>query len=463
MPPLYSYMWVQNGKRVDSSMFSDSIFRVKSKKYFGASLGVQDFRQLKVSMVREFIPPSLHIDRGDTIADLSSDHSKTMARSRYGLVEQDLPLLTEDAIWEYRSYNQEWFNFCGIGSQPPQQPLRIRRQTQLIPYSPTPNPPLEPAAVTDSLRSLIDKTVAGALEMALEKVLPRAIRRLEREICEDFLPAVVESAINTVMATRNPLTSSDGNQEPSTSPDVISISSEVDSISVTSQDNSDDDEGSYDSIYEESDGSDDEVTRDSVKMVTRSRSGCGGRNRRTSGPEERVVEQSQLSKDIGIVSSIIEEFERDLAADSSLPTTPWIRRDVGLDSSLPPTPSPLRESLHARAREGMRRVLNDPNAMEKSPEQLELVSTAIEGKMDGAFVIGTGGGKSMAWDAPALVNYGSAFVVMVPYAPLLEQHLQTSLQRNIVAAKYTVSSNPPDGFQILFIQPETGKTVIFKQ
>ena len=75
----------------------------------------------------------------------------------------------------------------------------------------------------------------------------------------------------------------------------------------------------------------------------------------------------------------------------------------------------------------------------------------------------TGGGKSLAWDATALMEPGFTLIVMVPYAPLLDQHLKTSLARGIVVAKYTVGTQPPHNFQILFIQPETGRTTTFKQ
>ena len=94
---------------------------------------------------------------------------------------------------------------------------------------------------------------------------------------------------------------------------------------------------------------------------------------------------------------------------------------------------------------------------------MELLITAIANGVDTIVVIGTGGGKSLAWDATALMEPGFASIVMVPYAPLLDQHLKTSLARGIVAAKYTVGTQPPHNFQILFIQPETGKTTIFKQ
>jgi superfamily II DNA helicase RecQ len=137
-------------------------------------------------------------------------------------------------------------------------------------------------------------------------------------------------------------------------------------------------------------------------------------------------------------------------------------REIEDESSLPPTPSPLLSSLEARAREAIRRAIG-PDAVPKSPEQLELLVTAIENKRDGIFVIPTGGGKSLAWDGTATVEDGCASVVMVPYAPLLDQHLQASLRRGIVAHKYTVSSPPPDDYQILYIQPETGNTTNFKE
>ena len=124
-------MWVQNGKRIDSGHFSDAILQPLTFKYFGAQLGIRNFRQIKISIIREFIPASLHLGGGDTVADLASDHSQTIARTRYGLTVGDLPQLTEDLIWEHRVYNREWFIFCGIGPRRPQDPLRLLRQASV--------------------------------------------------------------------------------------------------------------------------------------------------------------------------------------------------------------------------------------------------------------------------------------------------------------------------------------------
>jgi superfamily II DNA or RNA helicase len=146
----------------------------------------------------------------------------------------------------------------------------------------------------------------------------------------------------------------------------------------------------------------------------------------------------------------LDAFENTLASDT--------------DPSLPPTPQPTLPILQARAREGIRRALNDPHAKEKSPEQLELLCKALEGQEDVIAIIPTGGGKSLVWDATALVEPGSASVVMVPYKALLDQHLQTSLSRGIIAYKHVAdTTTPPDNFQISYIQPETGRTVKFQQ
>jgi uncharacterized membrane protein YgcG len=504
-------MWVQNGKRIDSSTFSNSIVRTKFALYFGASIGVQDFRQLKMSMVREFIPPSLHLGGGDTISDMSSDHSRTIAHERYGLVAGDLRGLTEDTIWEYQAYNTEWFNFCGIGPQPPQQALRLLRQptfrstAEAVTLSPTPTDAIPDtprfAQAEESLTRIVDKSV----ENSLSKAIPRAFRQMEHVILEELLPALVESTMDAILAKRKRSRSwlADGTDDmdmtshpPSVAhPEVISIGSDNrDVISISSEEFIDD-EASEDADYEETDrvdGSDD--TKDNDQHSDGGRhggggggsgngggggtgsgggggtgSGGGGRgqtsgNRRNppratggnisrSGPShaQQALGHSTIpSSSVSLtVLQSIHEFECEL--------------NSGNDSSLPPTPSPLQESLEARAREGIRRALSDPAAVEKSPEQLQLLTTAIHGKKDGVFVIGTGGGKSLAWDVKALVEPEYATVVTVPYAPLLDQHLKTSLSRGIVAAKYTVSSEPPEDYQILYIQPETGKTTTFRE
>jgi len=66
-------------------------------------------------------------------------------------------------------------------------------------------------------------------------------------------------------------------------------------------------------------------------------------------------------------------------------------------------------------------------------------------------------------DGTALVEPGSASAVMVPYASLLHQNLQNSLDKDVITFKYTVSSKPPPDFQVLYFQPESGKMTPFKR
>jgi hypothetical protein len=510
-------MWVQNGVRVDSTHFSDAILRPKSAFYFGASLGVQDFRQLKTSMVREFIPPSLHIGGGNTTADESLNHSRLVGVTHYGLVDGDLPHLTQDTIWEFRAYDEQWFNFCGIGTQPPQQPLRLQHQP--LPSSlPLPSPSEIATASPTAERhaeEVITRIVDEAVNSAMEKSIARAFRRMEREILDDIVPVLVESALDAAMRKLKKAAEDSSDVDYSTSMqhssgvtsipasgdlemDVITISSE-DVIEISSGDEEEEDLRSVvsnpDSDYEEdadfdTDGDDGDKGKRGGGGGGEGRRGGGGgggwrrggggagggagrgggegsggvagdgngtsgrrrnpprnKGRRAEGQQSRVGTSKEDKRSMILKS--IHAFDHELLADS--------------DSSLPPTPSPLRSSLEERAREGIRRALRDPTAMEKSPEQLELLVIALANEIDAIVVMGTGGGKSLAWDATALVEPGFASIVMVPYAPLLDQHLKTSLARNIVAAKYTVSSQPPANFQILFIQPETGKTTTFKQ
>jgi hypothetical protein len=145
----------------------------------------------------------------------------------------------------------------------------------------------------------------------------------------------------------------------------------------------------------------------------------------------------------------IYEFKRELNSGNNFP--------------LLPTPLPLQKFFEAQAREGICKALDDPAAMEKSPEQLQLLTTAIHEKKNGIFIIGTAEEKSLSWDATALVESGYACVITVLYTPLLDQHFKTSLSRNIVAAKYMLSSKIPEDYQILYVQLEAGKTTKFRK
>ena len=119
------------------------------------------------------------------------------------------------------------------------------------------------------------------------------------------------------------------------------------------------------------------------------------------------------------------------------------------------------EGLTAMARQGIRRALGDEDATEKSPEQLEAIKEVLRAKKDFSLILPTGGGKSLVWQVVAIQRPKWGSIIVAPYILVLEEQVKSSLAKGIVAAQYTAKSVPPEGFQNLFIQPETGGSKAF--
>jgi hypothetical protein len=194
-------MWVQNGVQVDSTHFSDAILKPKTTLYFRPSLGLQDFQQLKASMVREFIPPSLHIGGGNTTADESLNHSRLVGNTHYGLVEGDLPLLMQDSIWEFQAYAQEWFNFCSVGTQNPQQVLHMLHQPVNSAQTLASSPQMRPGSpmAEQYAEGVMMRIINEAVNVTVGKSVARAFRCMEREFLDDIVPALVHSHLDSAM------------------------------------------------------------------------------------------------------------------------------------------------------------------------------------------------------------------------------------------------------------------------
>jgi superfamily II DNA helicase RecQ len=134
--------------------------------------------------------------------------------------------------------------------------------------------------------------------------------------------------------------------------------------------------------------------------------------------------------------------------------------DEDFDDSQPPS---AHMELVALAKEGIRLVLKDREAVPKSPEQLEAIVTGLECREDVSVILPTGGGKSMIWQALAMVEPDGASIIIEPLKLLLEEQLQSSKDKGIVAAKYEAGVAVPEDIQNLFVQLETFPSVSFRQ
>ena len=123
----HEYMYVEMGRRVDSDMFSRHL-RSYLGEYVGADLGVEELRQITVTIMREYIPAQNHYMAVDhNVGDLIQDHSTHMSRGGYGGLEGSIPYLTTDAMFKYDDFCTRWHCITGFGKEPAPAPLRMVR------------------------------------------------------------------------------------------------------------------------------------------------------------------------------------------------------------------------------------------------------------------------------------------------------------------------------------------------
>jgi hypothetical protein len=121
----HEYMYVEMGQRVDADMFSRHL-RAYLDKYIGADLGIEELRQLSVSVMREFIPAKSHyMVMDNNVGDLIQDHSTNTSRGNYGGLEGSMPYLTTDAMFKYDDFCTRWHCITGFGKYPAPPPLRL--------------------------------------------------------------------------------------------------------------------------------------------------------------------------------------------------------------------------------------------------------------------------------------------------------------------------------------------------
>ena len=121
----HEYMYVEMGHRVDEDIFSRHL-RTYLDKYIGADIGVEELRQLSVSIMREYIPAQSHYMVMDqNIGDLIQDHGTGLSRGHYGGLEGCLPYLTTDAMFKYDDFCTKWHCITGFGKHPAPPPLRL--------------------------------------------------------------------------------------------------------------------------------------------------------------------------------------------------------------------------------------------------------------------------------------------------------------------------------------------------
>jgi hypothetical protein len=171
----HEYMYVEMGRRVDPEMFSRHL-RSYLETYIGAGIGVEELRQISVSIMREYIPAQSHYMVMDqNVGDLIQDHGTHMSRGGYGGLEGSMPYLTTDAMFKYDDFCTRWHCITGFGREPCPPPLRLVRSAgytapaNIIVANPVSNGDNPPSgALMDMMQLLLAKVTKLESQLALQ-------------------------------------------------------------------------------------------------------------------------------------------------------------------------------------------------------------------------------------------------------------------------------------------------------
>lgn len=118
-----TYLYVVNGKTIDSAAFS-SILRAYTLEYLLVPLTLVPFRQVVKALLRNVLHYYEELESGDDAVDACFGHSSFVGNSRYGLVYDDLPGLTENVYVDALRLASTYHSWLGLASSPPDsQPL----------------------------------------------------------------------------------------------------------------------------------------------------------------------------------------------------------------------------------------------------------------------------------------------------------------------------------------------------
>lgn len=109
---------------------------------------------------------------------------------------------------------------------------------------------------------------------------------------------------------------------------------------------------------------------------------------------------------------------------------------------------------HNEALQYLRLALQDSTATFKSSQQLELLSRSVARDSNILAILPTGGGKSICYEAPAVVFPKRLSIVFIPFVPLIQDQMRRATERNVKVAKWTSSQPVPPDVQILFVSWE---------
>lgn len=443
------YLCVAHGRRISDQEFRD-YFKQAMREYCQVNAGVHDYRQLMVQVSRTYLGSGHEFDPDNDYDVLAAQrgHSVQTARHHYAPEIDHLPALSSDALLLFGEASTAWWEVTGFRPDwPPMLPLRQR----LKPRSPPPAPAelQEPGASErlggfdrPSLQKFIMDCVAASMA-AHKAATDFELRQLIAEavaagLATDFVtsrsrqPAQPPQAsirqrpprpaTQPAVPDRTPL------EQPPPSPPSLSYVSEKPP-----------------SVVAEHAGS-------PQLLPARSPSALSYLSEKDPSVNAECIAPAPTADSFADFSSIPP------ISDDYFTEFPEIEFTAEGDPFIPPTPLPLDQQLLSALAQC---YPNTPNPSWKSPEQEQAIRIAAERKKHMVCILPCGGGKTLVWTIPAMLDSpGMLNFVIVPFIALLDQHLATTRAMNVSCSRWRPGQPAPTE-KIVYISMESGNSPSF--
>ena len=402
------FMFVQMGQRVTETMLYKQ-FPVMYKRYFGVDFLLTEYRLWAIAVMREYIPPEYHLQNdGDTVGDRMGQHSTNIARGIYSGVEGDLPYLTTDAMWHYDQFCHCWQDICGFGRNPPPAPLKILRRSIHMKNSAV----VTSAVSSNEASATVNPGSDGAIANILQTLANKLTAMEEQMKMQEAKMGVLLHTLRQEMKEDTQQTLAQG----------------------------------LATLYQSHLGVSKSLTKTTSKLDHSVASPLVV-NRNAEPVDKEDSSDSSMAIDY---PSDIEDLYTKEVEDAVSAVEERAERGTQEDS------------IEEKALGTIRKALNNPDASWRSHEQRDTILEALAMSHNVVSVMKTGGGKSMTWIVPVLMQ-ATITVVVVPFNHLLEQHLVNAKRMGCRAMRWTTKSGLIGDNNLIFVALETAAATGFKR
>jgi len=412
-----------------------------------------------ITLGHEFISPNETFPCTDELLAESADHSTEVDASHYAVVHGALPRLSNNVLSQHRWLSEEWSSLLGLGPHLPPEPVRVIRTRTRSTNSLDPN---ELALKVADLVSNALMSKLGAMGITLDLManlaqhqpspvdpVPHLANGDAPPLSFSTLGATIRERSSSISASPVDLRGSVHEFE-ATPTSQTSQSSGIPEIYFPGQHKR---RISEIACTQEPARSKKRICRPTLRSAASKEwtSGLSGAYAYGNDLDDETSSQSSVQYDEDAVEDLLSENSPPTIADSweSNPSG-----DVLVTCNVLQFPLTEAATLRENIRWAMKVLLGNPAAQEKSEAQMMGILIVMRGRQDAMITMRTGGGKSMLWQVPVLLNSKLRFIVICPFAVLLEEQCEKAEKAKIKAINYGQSRVIHPDVQILFAQVE---------